>query len=650
MFHRGWLLIILASLPLPVAAQVVITEIAAFAPTDHEWVEIYNAGPALVDLTGWKFWENSTNHGLTAFQGDGTLAPGNFAIIAQKADVFFADHPEVAGLVFDSSWSSLKEAGEEIGLKDSAGTVVELFSYLPAPEATLGKINLTLDDYTDANWHMQPGLGTPGQANIAAAAPTPTPSPEPTPTPTPSPTPTPTPLPTPTPTATPTPSPTPLPTPTPSRAVVINELMTAPTGGQTEWVELSNRGATTADLEGWTLQEGSGARRTLHGTLAAGGFLAVTPSGSLNNGGEHILLLDNSRVVVDEIAYGDWDDGSVSNNPPAPPSGAVLARNEENIFVVSGTPTQGQANRFTSVAQPTPAVSPSPRASAMPPAPTPLATRTPTPTPTAGVIPAATATPQPLPTAPKPNTSSATPAPARTPEIRGSQRVQTTAAARAAAADTALTVVGTVTALPGMLGSQIAYLADDTGGLQLYQYHKQFPPLRLGDTVEVSGIRSVVNGEARLKLANADAVRTLGNGEVTAAATTTAAALSELPPGMLVTLQGEVTGRDDSSFVLDDGTDETTVTMWRDAASEAWPMLGAQVAVTGIWQMTDDANRLRLRQPDDLDILTVPATAPTAGTTRQTFPRYALAAGVAVVVAVAGIAARRRAATPPPPA
>ena len=119
---------------------------------------------------------------------------------------------------------------------------------------------------------------------------------------------------------------------------------------------------------------------------------------------------------------------------------------------------------------------------------------------------------------------------------------------------------------------------------------------------------------------------------------------------MLVTLQGEVTGRDDSSFVLDDGTDETTVTMWRDAASEAWPILGARVAVTGIWQMTDDTSRLRLRQPDDLDILTVPATTPAAAAARRKFPRYAIAASVAIVAAVAGVAARRRVTAPPPPA
>jgi len=53
----------------PARAAVVINEIAASEPADHEWVELFNTGPDAVDLTGWKFVEDGVNHGLAPFAG-----------------------------------------------------------------------------------------------------------------------------------------------------------------------------------------------------------------------------------------------------------------------------------------------------------------------------------------------------------------------------------------------------------------------------------------------------------------------------------------------------------------------------------------------------------------------------------------------------
>lgn len=667
--------------PLPAAAQVVITEIAAFAATDHEWVEIYNADSAAVDLTGWKFWENATNHGVTVFQGNAALAPGSFAIIAQKADVFTADHPAVSGLILDSSWGTLRESGEEIGLKDAGGNFVERLTYLPAPDATLGKINLATTDSTEANWRAQPGNGTPGQPNAAPAptptpppepAPTPTPTPEPTPTvtptaaptttPNPSPTPEPTPTatpspvptesPTPTATATPPPSPTPTPAPTPtatpvSRAVVINELLAAPSGGQTEWVELYNAGATTATLEGWVVQEGAGSRRTLHGALPAGGYAVISPAGNLNNGGDLMLLLDAERVVVHQIAYGNWDDGNRSDNPPAPPAGTALARQTSGGFTVTSTPTPGATNRFT--AAPTPTATPTPSVNPKHPAapgtqPTPTTIPTPRPKPTPALPATPTAETPPVANAKVVASRAARP----TPTVRGTQRVATTAQTRAAKANSLFTLVGTVIALPGMLGKQLAYLADDTGGLQLYQYRGQFPPLGLGDTVEASGVLSSIRGEARLKIAATDGVRIIATGTKPAAPTTTVAALANAPNGTLVTVQGEVTAGDTTAFTVDDGSGEVRVALWYGADSGLRPAVGDRITIHGILQKNDDGVRLRLRQPDDLVIATAEEKMPPPPNAGGS-GRSQLAIGVATIaVAVALILRRRRAYNPPP--
>jgi len=59
--------------------DIVINEIGAYESSGNEWVEIFNRGTESVDLIGWKFWENNTNHALTLKQGeDFILEPGEF--------------------------------------------------------------------------------------------------------------------------------------------------------------------------------------------------------------------------------------------------------------------------------------------------------------------------------------------------------------------------------------------------------------------------------------------------------------------------------------------------------------------------------------------------------------------------------------------
>ena len=106
-----------------------ITEIGAKEPADTEWVKIQNQSKSAVNITGWKFFENGTNHKLNSFRGDFTLDPNENAIIANKADLFLKKYSSYSGAIFDSSWSNLNEDGEEIGLRDEKGKTIELFKY-----------------------------------------------------------------------------------------------------------------------------------------------------------------------------------------------------------------------------------------------------------------------------------------------------------------------------------------------------------------------------------------------------------------------------------------------------------------------------------------------------------------------------------------
>ncbi|MEK7123489.1 MAG: lamin tail domain-containing protein, partial [Patescibacteria group bacterium] len=147
------------------AGGVVINEIGAYEAADYEWVEIHNNGGVSVDLNGWKFYENETNHNLAAYRGDLVLEAGEYAVIAIKGDKFIEKYPNYSGTVIDSSWSGLNESGEAIGLKDAGGNSLEFFSYLPAPDFSLERINPNLNDYTAANWQEYQNGNTAGFQN-----------------------------------------------------------------------------------------------------------------------------------------------------------------------------------------------------------------------------------------------------------------------------------------------------------------------------------------------------------------------------------------------------------------------------------------------------------------------------------------------------
>lgn len=134
--HRTALLLLF--LPVSTFAQVVITEVMYDSPgsdTGREWIEVYNAGEAAVDLSGFKFFEANTNHKIaTTTAGQNvSLSPGATAIIADVPAKFSADWPFFTGALFDSSFS-LGNTGETLSLKDAEGGVTDSLLY----DTTLG--------------------------------------------------------------------------------------------------------------------------------------------------------------------------------------------------------------------------------------------------------------------------------------------------------------------------------------------------------------------------------------------------------------------------------------------------------------------------------------------------------------------------------
>ncbi|MBI5405884.1 lamin tail domain-containing protein [Candidatus Kaiserbacteria bacterium] len=117
--------------PASAHAAVIFTEImydVSDTDTGREWVEITNTGSSAMDASGYKFFEANTNHALTLASGDGMLAPGGSAVIANDPTKFKTDWPGYTGILFDSSFS-LSNTGESLALKDGALTVLDSVSY-----------------------------------------------------------------------------------------------------------------------------------------------------------------------------------------------------------------------------------------------------------------------------------------------------------------------------------------------------------------------------------------------------------------------------------------------------------------------------------------------------------------------------------------
>ncbi|MDD5032296.1 MAG: lamin tail domain-containing protein, partial [Patescibacteria group bacterium] len=144
--------------------------------------------------------------------------------------------------------------------------------------------------------------------------------------------------------------------------VVINEFVSDPADEEVEWIELYNATGKEIDLSGWTIEEGGGAKTNLSGILAASGkekFLVVEkPKGNLNNSGDIIILRTGEEILIDQVAYGNWNDGDLANNAPAASDPNSLARkfdgqnsfNNLNDFSITAIKTKGTSNIIIAVA------------------------------------------------------------------------------------------------------------------------------------------------------------------------------------------------------------------------------------------------------------------------------------------------------------
>lgn len=117
-------------IPLITRAQVKITEIMydpQGSDTKREWIEVYNAGSANVDLNSYFFFENNIFHKLVS-QGSSIIEPGEYAIIVDSIAEVIADYKDFIGKIFDSAFS-LNNTGETISITNSNKEIIDTVAY-----------------------------------------------------------------------------------------------------------------------------------------------------------------------------------------------------------------------------------------------------------------------------------------------------------------------------------------------------------------------------------------------------------------------------------------------------------------------------------------------------------------------------------------
>lgn len=141
------------------------------ADDGHEWVELHNNSASDIDLTGWKFNDGS-NHGLNmppknGGQGTMVVPAGGYAVLAGDAEVFIADYPGFSGTIIDTVMS-LGNVGATLTMIDTDGAVIDTAIY--TKETGAAGNGMTLERQEGGIWKESAGEGgTPGMGNSSGA-------------------------------------------------------------------------------------------------------------------------------------------------------------------------------------------------------------------------------------------------------------------------------------------------------------------------------------------------------------------------------------------------------------------------------------------------------------------------------------------------
>ncbi len=132
-----------------------------------------------------------------------------------------------------------------------------------------------------------------------------------------------------------------------STAVQISALYPNPNTGEQEWIELTNTGSSSLDLNNYTLEDATAKPWTASGTVTAGGKLQLTGFNfQLNNSNETVTLKTNAGTLVDTWTYATSS------------KGVILYRTSQSTTTETPSATTTTNTSSTSTTQSTPSLWP----------------------------------------------------------------------------------------------------------------------------------------------------------------------------------------------------------------------------------------------------------------------------------------------------
>jgi DNA/RNA endonuclease YhcR with UshA esterase domain len=165
-------------------------------------------------------------------------------------------------------------------------------------------------------------------------------------------------------------------------------------------------------------------------------------------------------------------------------------------------------------------------------------------------------------------------------------------------------IQGVVGVLPNVFGSQFFYIVGDGSGIEVYQNKKDFPPLGVGDLVEITGTVSEASGIKRVNVKNSKAVDILSLGNKLNAVPLDLDNIEDSMVGSLVEISGEITEMKSTFMYVDNGADEIKVYFKKNTRIDKQKFKeGENVKVAGILEKVKDEWQLWPRSKDDLESL-----------------------------------------------
>ncbi len=343
-----------------------------------------------------------------------------------------------------------------------------------------------------------------------------------------------------------------------SKDIVINEFLPNPVGTDTasEFIELKNTGSDSVDLSNWRLDdvEGGSAPYTLPVATVLGpgsikAFFRSDTKIALNNNGDTVRLLDPAGEVKSSHAYSSSDEGQSVN------------RLDDGSYTISATITSGASNVITE------------------------------------------------PTTNEEDEEEETPKKTNTTAVAASKKSGQVAGATAKKVDlqnirreeegTVITTEGAVSVPPGIFGETQIYLAGS--GIQVYLSSGDFPAVKLGDQVKLTGTLASIQGETRLKLAAGKDLSVVAPGDPPVPHVIKTGNIEEDVEGFLVTIQGQVTQTNGDTFYLDDGSGDAKVYL-KETANINKPAMkkGLAITITGVVSETSSGYRVLPRFQEDI--------------------------------------------------